>query len=58
MGGFTTEERQNVTAGVIAVCLGLATIGYGVGWDLNLTVWVAVMAAAFGSTATLVEQRQ
>lgn len=51
------QARRDVTAGIIAICLGLLIITYGTGGDLELAGWVAVISAAFGSTANEIRRR-
>jgi len=52
------QGRRDVTAGIIAVCLGVLIIAYGTGGDLELTVWIAIISAAFGASVREVSRRR
>ena len=53
-----TQDRRDITAGIIAVCLGLLMIIYGAGGDLELAGIVAGISGAFGSTVQEIRRRR
>jgi len=52
------QARRDVAAGIIAVFLGVLIIAYGTGGDVELTILLSVISAAFGATAREVSRRR
>lgn len=52
------QRRRDITAGIIALSLGVLIIDYGTGGNVELTAWLTVISGAIGAIVWAYSQRR